>query len=154
MSIIQVISTLLVAIQVCFLYKQLKEGNQWSKIQATLIMVNRYAVLVNEMDDKLLDEIKLISFQDKELSLDEIKCILDNISSRKQLFMLCDFFEEMAIGIKYHYLNEQVLFEQLYSSTIKNFDNLYGYIQLRRLETKMNVCGHFEWLVKRWKNKN
>ena len=88
---VQIISSLLVALRVYLLYKQLKESNKWNKIQASIAMINRYNILINEIDDALLDEIKLLSFENKDFSLDETKRIFDNLSNGKQLFCFAIF---------------------------------------------------------------
>ncbi len=48
-------------------------------------------LLINEIDDALLDEIKLLSFENKDFSLDETKRIFDNLPNKKQLFALLFF---------------------------------------------------------------
>lgn len=158
--IVQIVSTALVAFQVYLLYKQMKitskqleNSNKWNRIQATVSIISRYNGIINQIDDSLLDKIKLLSLQQQDLPVNEIDQLLGKASNRKQLFLLCDFFEELALGIKFEYLNEDMVYEQLYTPVVRNYDNLYGYIHIRRIETKMNICGNFEWLAKRWKKK-
>lgn len=159
-TIAQIVSILLVVLQVYLLNKQirvaskqLKDNNEWNKIQASISIINRYNGIINQIDTRLLEKIKLLSLQERDLQITEINLLLENTSNRKQLFLLCNYFEELALGIKFKYFNETIVMEQLYTPVVRNYENLNAYIHLRRIETKMNVCGNFEWLAKRWKMK-
>ena len=159
-TIIQIVSVFLVVLQVYLLNKQiriaskqLKDNNEWNRIQASISIINRYNGIINQVDNRLLDKTKLLSLQARDLQKSEINLLLQNTSNRKQLFLLCNYFEELALGVKFKYLNETIVMEQLYTPVVCNYENLNAYIQLRRIETKMNVCGNFEWLAERWKMK-
>lgn len=159
-KIVQIVSTLLIAVEVYFVYRQtkivaqqLKDGNDWNRIQATISVIDKYAEVINQIDNSILEKIKLISLQPHDVSVKDMDSFMSDASNRKTLFLLCDFFEELAIGIKFGYLNEELAFEQLYTPVVYNFDNLHVYVQIRRAETKVNICGNFEWLATRWKKK-
>ena len=157
-SIIQIVSTILVAIEVFLVYrqtrlvaKQLKAGNEWNKVQATLSTVEKYGTLIGQIEDSVLDQIKLIALQPHDVSINEMTAFLADTTKRKQLFLLCDFFEELSIGVRLGYLNEEVAYQQLYTPVVHNYENLQVYIQVRRAETKVNVLSNYEWLAKRWR---
>lgn len=159
-TIIQLISAIFIPLQLLFVYKQIKiaqnqinENRKLSKIDATLNIIGEYSNIISKLDNTLIDKIKLLSLKSNDFSTNEINAILNDISNRKQLFILCDYFEKVSLGINSECLDEDMLYAQLGPTLITNFDNLNAYICIRRNEAKHNICGNFEYVANKWKKR-
>lgn len=157
-TIIEVISLIFVPIQIFLIYKQIKiaqnqmnENRKLSKINATLKILEEYSSLIMKLDNILLDKIKLLSLESYDFNTNEMNILLKNVSNRKQLFMVCDYFERLSLGINSKCLDEDIIYAHMGPTLITNFYNLNAYIFIRRNETKRDICGNFEYLVKKWK---
>ena len=104
-TIIEVISLIFVPIQIFLIYKQIKiaqnqmnENRKLSKINATLKILEEYSSLIMKLDNILLDKIKLLSLESYDFNTNEMNILLKNVSNRKQLFMVCDYFERLSLN--------------------------------------------------------
>lgn len=159
-TIIQLISAIFIPLQLFFVYKQVKiaqnqmdENRKLSKIDATLNIIGEYSNLISKVDNILIDKIKLLSLKSNDFSTNEFNALLEDVSNRKQLFLICDYFERLSLGINSGCLDEDMIYAQLGPTLITNFDNLNAYIFIRRNEAKWNVCGNFESLANKWKKR-
>ncbi|MFR7591090.1 MAG: DUF4760 domain-containing protein [Longibaculum sp.] len=159
-TIIQLISAVFIPLQLFFVYKQVKiaqnqmnENRELSKTDATLKIIGEYSNLISELDNNLIEKMKLLSLKSNDFSTNEINALLSDISNRKQLFILCDYFERLSLGIISECLDEEMVYAQMAPTLITNFDNLNAYIFIRRNEAKSNICGNFEYLANKWKKR-
>ncbi len=84
-------------------------------------------------------------------SLDEIKIALDSEAKRSDVFHLLNFFEEMAIGIKYGTINEEMIKEQFEESLLTVWKSLHLWVDDYKKDKGLNEAWILtESLCKAW----
>lgn len=150
-EIMTIIALIFTAIQIMLLVKQLKSDRRIEQERATYQYIERYYSLIEQLDPVLVKKLGLATFINTNLTRDDFKKILQNIQHRIQISKIIQFYETLCVGISNQYYDENIAKHLCAANLISFYDVCRSYIDFRREETHMPICGELEKIARRWK---
>ena len=130
-TIISFLSLIFIGMQIYLLRNQLRnyikqedKQNLWKQMDSTFNYLDKDPINMNRISTSTLDELELIRLSSSEMPIESIKKFLEDQNKRKELFLIAQYYERLAIGIKCGYYNEELVKKYAYYAIIRTYDNL------------------------------
>ncbi|RJO65971.1 MAG: hypothetical protein C4523_14550 [Myxococcales bacterium] len=151
--IVAIVQLILLGRQVKIMTSQMKSQLNWNKKKETFDYVVRFRSELQSTNSLLQDRFRLLLLNGKPLSGKQIDEIKYNNDTRSHVFYLVTYCDQLALGIRNDYFDEEIAFESLGVAVISIYKTLIPYVEMRRQETGENVANYFVSLAETWQKR-
>lgn len=131
--------------------KQSKEQTNWNKMNVTFDYISRYTVELKDMNKKILHDFGVLGQNENAVSEDRLKKLLKDSSLRADIMRLLSYFDNLALGIRNDYFNNDIAEDSLIVMAIKTYEAITPYIEMRREKLGIKIASNYEKLYLEWK---
>lgn len=149
-TLIAGIALLFTAIQILLLVLQMRDTLKWNKTNAAFQYIDEITGKFLDFDAKLLDKIGILRYDEKILSKEDYKKLLEKEKYRLQLYEIAHNYEKFSIAILSGFINEKIAKRLYYRNIINAYKKLQPYILIRNDESQANILQHFKKVADRW----
>lgn len=151
-DVLPIVALIFTALQIMFLARQLKLDRKLEQERATYQYMERYYAMIEQLDPIIVEKLGLVTFINHNLTKDDFKNLLMNTEYRIQISKVIQFYETFCTGILNQYYDEEIAKQLCAANLISFYDVCRSYIDYRREEIHIPVCGELEKIAKRWKS--
>lgn len=130
--------------------KQMENQNDWNRKNVTFEYINKYTKELVDTNKSISMKMDLLNHTHKDVTFEQLEKILKDETIRSNLMNIVSYFEHLAIGVREDYFDNKIARNSLSLLTIKTYNSLMPYFELRKKELGTEICQNFKYLVERW----